>query len=485
MAAKRKSRRADLRRRRRGDLRKSGRADLGKSRRRGFWIWICLCVFLVCVVSYFVISVVSKRRSSSQVGPATAGKSSVHPLLARTGKTDQAKLRGRFRIARGAEEAADSREDEIRKLFTLGYLQGYHKAPAVQGVTVYDANLVYEGLNLYNSGHAAEAGIMDMEGKVLHRWRYDIGKIWRINRLNEAASYWRRVHLYKNGDILAIYDGLGMIKLDKDSNLLWHFEKRKAHHHMQVAENGNIYALTERWGLVPELSKDKMYLADFITILNPGGKIIKEYSLLESFANSPYAYVLSKLRPRSGELFHTNTVQLLDGSVSHISPLFKKGNALICVLFLNTIAIVDLEKNEVVWALEGGEDGLWNGMHEPVLVENGNILIFDNDSFGTSEKSKVVEFNPFTQAVVWQYEGDEEHPFYSFSCGTNQRLANGNTLITESDNGRAFEVTREGQIVWEYVSPHRAGEDSALIATLLHVDRIDYDFVEWLALEEQ
>lgn len=34
--------------------------------------------------------------------------------------------------------------------------------------------------------------------------------------------------------------------------------------------------------------------------------------------------------------------------------------------------------------------------------------------------------------------------------GGAQRLENGNTLITESDNGRAFEVTRAGEIVWDY-----------------------------------
>jgi hypothetical protein len=34
-----------------------------------------------------------------------------------------------------------------------------------------------------------------------------------------------------------------------------------------------------------------------------------------------------------------------------------------------------------------------------------------------------------------------------------QRLLNGNTLITESSFGRFFEVTREGAIVWEYVTP--------------------------------
>src|SRR5262245_65643091 len=37
--------------------------------------------------------------------------------------------------------------------------------------------------------------------------------------------------------------------------------------------------------------------------------------------------------------------------------------------------------------------------------------------------------------------------------GCAQRLPNGNTLITESSFGRFFEVTKEGEIVWEYVNP--------------------------------
>ena len=31
-----------------------------------------------------------------------------------------------------------------------------------------------------------------------------------------------------------------------------------------------------------------------------------------------------------------------------------------------------------------------------------------------------------------------------------QRLPNGNTLITEADTGRVFEVTRKGEVVWEF-----------------------------------
>jgi hypothetical protein len=33
-------------------------------------------------------------------------------------------------------------------------------------------------------------------------------------------------------------------------------------------------------------------------------------------------------------------------------------------------------------------------------------------------------------------------------------LPNGNTLITEGSDGRIFEVTREHELVWEYISPY-------------------------------
>ena len=39
--------------------------------------------------------------------------------------------------------------------------------------------------------------------------------------------------------------------------------------------------------------------------------------------------------------------------------------------------------------------------------------------------------------------------------------------------GRVIEVTRSGDIVWEFVNPHRAGEGDDLIASLLEVVRID------------
>jgi hypothetical protein len=57
-----------------------------------------------------------------------------------------------------------------------------------------------------------------------------------------------------------------------------------------------------------------------------------------------------------------------------------------------------------------------------------------------------------------------------------RRLPNGNTLIVESQAGRAIEVTPDQEIVWEFVHPHRAGPQDELIAQLFDVVRLPPDF---------
>ncbi|MFH3639540.1 ArsR family transcriptional regulator, partial [Acinetobacter baumannii] len=47
----------------------------------------------------------------------------------------------------------------------------------------------------------------------------------------------------------------------------------------------------------------------------------------------------------------------------------------------------------------------------------------------------------------------DSYRFYSPYISNMQRLENGNTLINEGSNGRIFEVTRDHDIVWEYISP--------------------------------
>jgi len=76
--------------------------------------------------------------------------------------------------------------------------------------------------------------------------------------------------------------------------------------------------------------------------------------------------------------------------------------------------------------------------------------------------SRVIEFNPKTMKMVWEYKNLAPNNHYGrnmysgFISGA-QRLLNGNTLITEGQPGRVFEVTKKGKIVWEYINPNFGG----------------------------
>jgi hypothetical protein len=92
-----------------------------------------------------------------------------------------------------------------------------------------------------------------------------------------------------------------------------------------------------------------------------------------------------------------------------------------------------------------------------VPLPNGNILIFDNGPHRLDETfpfSRVIEVNPATNQIVWTYQEPFPYNFYSPRISNAERLPNGNTLINEGVFGRFFEVTPEGEVVWEYVNPY-------------------------------
>ena len=98
----------------------------------------------------------------------------------------------------------------------------------------------------------------------------------------------------------------------------------------------------------------------------------------------------------------------------------------------------------------------------------------------TDDRSKITEFDPFTQEIIWEYKGDIKNKFFSRFVGSNQRLPNGNTLISETDNGRAFEVSKDNQIVWEFINPNRAGEKNELIASIPEAIRLQPEYCLFL-----
>ena len=375
--------------------------------------------------------------------------------------TDGSPSSGLLRRVEAPEHLTELQRAEIEELNAIGYAESVWPASDRVGVLIHRTDRAEQGLNLYVSAHAPEATLMDMDGRVLHRWAVDF-ETTPATATNRALPYWRRVHLLPNGDLLAIHEGLGMIRIDRDSKLLWAFRNR-AHHDIFVADDGDIYTLTRRAHIVPRIHPERPIFEDFIYVLTPGGRTKTRISLLVALENSKFAHHLERRRA-AGDIFHTNTLEILAGEHVARSAAFGRGNALVSIRELDLLAIVDLESEEVVWARAGD----WRRQHQPTLLDTGTMLLFDNQ--GRDGESRVLELDPLTGEIVWSFSGDGRD-LYSELNGSCQRLANGNTLITESDRGRAIEVSPDGEIVWEFVSPHRTGERDQ-VAVLFEVVRL-------------
>ncbi len=370
-------------------------------------------------------------------------------------------------------------EEQIDDLEAIGYMSGHNEAPDETGVLVNDAR-AYQGYNLYVSGHGPEAILTDMKGGVLHTWRCPFKEAVPDFKKGQQGSrkilrdFYRRAYLYPNGDLLAIFEGSALIKLDKDSNVLWAFPGL-AHHDLQVMEDGRIYVLTRKGRLVPSLHEKDPILEDFVTILSSEGKVLRRVSVLDCFQGSEFEHLLE--RKFRGDFFHTNTLEVLDGRFEELHPAFRRGNVLISILWFDTIAVLDLDAKQVVWTLSEG----WVEQHQPTFLDNGEILLLDN--LGGDEEgghTRILQFDPVDYELTWLYEGDEDNTLHTDRCGAAERLPNGNTLITESDNGRAIEITSDGEIVWEFVNPSRAAGYEDLIATLFEVVRLPPTFpIDW------
>lgn len=363
---------------------------------------------------------------------------------------------------------------------------------AQRGVTIYDRQQSYSGLTLYTSGDGPTARLVSMDGTIVHQWHRTFSSIWDSSAkvrhpVPDRQTYFRKAHVYPNGDLLAIYIGVGdspwgygMVKLDPDSKVIWKNLDR-FHHDFSIADDGRIYALDHAFRKKPLKDADQLkppFLEDSLVIISPeDGKTLQKISLLEAFnKSSDYRRLLWRIPYYTLEdPLHTNSVKVLDrataAALARKIPVAAEGQVLLSFRELagGTIALLDVAKGTIVWATRGP----WLSQHDADVLPSGDLTLFDNRGhFGAGGKTRIIEIDPATGALIWSYAGTSEHPLQSLIRGSQERLPNGNTLITESDGGRLLEVTPAGKIVWEYVNPIRGGKDNKHIPVVSWAQRL-------------
>lgn len=368
----------------------------------------------------------------------------------------------------------------IDNLTSVGYVGWVNAKTNIEetGVTQYDPESAFAGMNLYSSSTSPEAYLIDMQGNVLHKW---------AKAMKEGNNWRQHVELCENGDLLVIVRDRMLMCLDWNSNLKWK-KKMRAHHDIDIYEK-HIYAIAREDKLVIWHGIPVPILSDYIVVLSANDrKVIKKielYDLVQDYfpLRRIMGIYLGILRPMNlmevlyrkirfnyacklglcFDIMHSNRIEVLDRDVEGFC---KKGDWLISIRELDFVGVLDPDQERFVWSWGPGE---LDSQHYPTLLDNDNVLIFDNGP--ERGFTRIIELNPVTKKIVWEYKSDPKETFYSRIRGCNQRLPNGNTLITESDKGHVFEVTKDGRIVWEFYNP-TVSTKSEKRGAIYHMTRI-------------
>jgi hypothetical protein len=371
------------------------------------------------------------------------------------------------------------------------------------GVTRYDPAKTYNSYVLF-CGADKVTRLIDLNGNVLHKWNY-VG--FPSIFLDPELVGGKRGHVLVtlasvNGAGTGLIPGQASYEIatkigevDWDGKIVWQWGGDKApggaaqqHHDWRRLPNGNTLILANLLHFVPGFAQPKI-LDDVAYEIEPNGAIV--WSWIASEHLNEFGYTPEELKlvwnAKTADYFHANNLAVLGPNrwFAAGDKRFNPDNVLIDFRNANLIIIIDKQTGKVVWSLGPQYRALAtsankhlpqpvdqiSGQHDAHLIPEGlpgagNLLVFDNQGEGgyppvplsVTGGSRVLEIDPIKKEIVWEYNGESSGrpgwTFLSSFISSARRLPNGNTLIDEGYNGRFFQITPKGEIVWEYVSPY-------------------------------
>lgn len=371
--------------------------------------------------------------------------------------------------------------ESVDDLRALGYAGAGEALPeaATVGVQVHDRARVAPGVNLITHSLSCRTELVDMEGVVHHAWT------------DPAGDRWDNTVLLPDGDLLVVgrdsttstfageLSASYLMRLAWDGTPRWR-TSAPVHHDAELAPDGSLLALTAELEPIAAVDPEHPTYDHALTRFSATGERLDSLSLYELFHAAPgfhFQPVAARKKNQhvAVDLFHSNSVESLRGSnLAGAGPLYRAGNLLLCLRHQDTLAIVDPTERRVLWTFG---QGILSGPHDATWLANGHVLAFDN---GLERGwSRVLELDPASATIVWEYEAEPRASFFSLTRGAAQRLTNGNTLITHSHGGRVFEVTPDKMTVWLYQTPHlTAKREPSILVRTRRLEGLDWAEVE-------
>lgn len=332
------------------------------------------------------------------------------------------------------------------------------------GLITYKPEKAYNGFTLFTPMNFPNSVtyLIDMQGRIVHMWNLG-GWIRSYAEFLDNGNLLMGLIDLKKGLPPYAFVGADQVEMDWDGNVVWKYEDYYADTHDRIRfSNGNTMIMhlvdvpeeleKKVKGGVPGSEKNygfgKMH-SYLLHEISPEGKIVNEIELYKRFD------------PELDRIPHVGTRGMWPG-LNSIREM-PNGDILSTAYNCSLVYILDRETGEVKW--RWGHD-LISFPQGPMALNNGNILLLDAQRFPTTwmppDGSRVIEVNPKTNQIEWEWRPDNPVDFHNTYMGSVQRLPNGNTLVCQGGKGHLFELASDGDIVWEYMIPFYCKNDQLL-----------------------
>ena len=320
-------------------------------------------------------------------------------------------------------------------------------------LTAYDPAKSAGGYTLY--ARQTGGGVVDMvdiKGRKVHQWDMPVrpgrdAVILPNGNLGYNGSHTTSAGLYPAWDL---WHGGDFYEVTPQGEIVWQYEDMFHHHDAQWLPSGNLLytvaaplpadkASRVTGGDPTKDCDDGIVQSDIVREVNRAGEVVWEWRIWDHIDPADLAV-------------HPNFDRRHWPMINGVSET-RAGLVLMSLRTTSGIIAVNKETGAIVWHSKAG---IVSQQHTPIEMEGGTVLAFDNGNLrpGMSNPySRVVEFDPKTMEVTWDYTDPTPISFFSPFMGGAERLWNGNTMVCESAFGRLFEVTLAGTLVWEYVIP--------------------------------
>ena len=280
-------------------------------------------------------------------------------------------------------------------------------------------------------------------------------EILREHQFKNLGIYYKNYYIAQDK-----YEGSKWGLFDKKTDKTIWIKKEPIHHEILVTPQETIITFSK------ETKTYKKREVDFDTILEYDfkGKLLNKFSTydnLDEFQQHhkkleldipPLPFLKEKSRrntasPWSGfyDYYRLNSMQIIPKN-SLKDKRFQEGNWLLSCRHGSLIFILDKKTKHIVYSLnQHSIKSQIQGQHGVQMLENGNLLIFDNGRY--KEESRILELNPITKEIKYEYKNN----FFTKSQGYVQKIKDNTYLITQSELGKI--VLIENNIVtWEYIN---------------------------------